>query len=141
MAISAKVEGIERLREKLLALVNSSTARGSVRAANAKSADEMAALVRAIIPRGNDEEGHVADTLKRFQEGDWGEGVSIGDAAHRYPLHLEAGHRDKGGKHVPAKPYWYPSLRVLRKRSKGRVNRAYLAAVKQIAGPAAPTSG
>ena len=59
--------------------------------------------------------------------------VSIGDAAHPYAAALEFGHMDHGV-HVPAEPYFFTTLRVLKTKFKNRMNRAVKAAVGEAFG-------
>jgi hypothetical protein len=131
VGITAKVIGFESLQAKLLTLASDAFA-AKIRDANSKNADEFMSLVSSIIPRG-DESSHLADTMRRDAYGATGVGVSIGDSDHKYPMHLEAGHRNKGGAHVPAKPFWFPAKRVQSKRWRGRVRRAGNEMVKSIA--------
>jgi hypothetical protein len=129
--ISAKVQGLANLEAKLLRLGGPEFEK-KIKDANSKNADEFLALVRSIIPRGT-EDSHLANTLQRFDQGPTGAGVSIGDAEHKYPLHLEAGHRNKGGQHVPGKAYWFPAKRLQSKRWRARTRRAANAMIKAIA--------
>jgi hypothetical protein len=140
VGISAKVIGFESLQAKLLKLGSQAFAE-KIKDANVKNADEFMDLVRSIIPRGEGPNGHLVDSLKKEDFGATGVGVSIGDAEHKYPMHLEAGHRDRGGGHVPAKPYWYPAKRVQSKRWRGRVRRAGNAMIKTIAATGITSTG
>jgi hypothetical protein len=138
VGISAKVIGFESLQAKLLKL-GSDAAAQKIRDANSKNADEFMALISSIIPRG-DKDSHLADTLHRESYGPTGVAVVIGGAGHDYPLHLEAGHRNKGGQHVPGKPFWFPALRVQRKRWRARVRRAGNEMVKGVVASGIATS-
>jgi hypothetical protein len=139
VAISAKVQGLEDLTAKLLKL-GGPVFEEKLRAANAKNAEEFAALVKSIIPRGT-EDSHLADSIVIAQSGRVGTAVSIGDAAHKYPMHLETGHRNKGGEHVPGKPFWYPAKRVQSRRWRGRTRRVGNAMIKTIAAGMASGGG
>ena len=102
-----------------------------MKAANKKSADEFMALVKLAVPRDPEaKNGQLVDTVREDDTGPVRVEVSIGDAAHPYPAHLEFGHRSRGGTHVPAKPYWYPAKRVLKKRAHNRILRAERTAIK-----------
>lgn len=103
-----------------------------MRKANQANADEFAGRVAAIIPRGDPSNGNLVDTLvvRPGEESETAVLVSIGGPGHIYPLHLEAGHRSKDGTHVPAKPFWNPAKRVMRKRARSRGARALSKAVK-----------
>lgn len=130
---SVRTEGLARFKQKLLARMPQA-AREEMRKANQKTANEFEARVRQIIPRGDPARGHLLDSLK--QEAGQGVAVlvSIGDAAHPYPLHLEAGHKAADGSHVPARPAWNPAKRLARKKHRARAARALRAAVKITAG-------
>jgi hypothetical protein len=106
-----------------------------LKAANKKSADEFMALVRMAIPqdRENTKHSHLVDTLQEADVGEAGVSVSIGDAEHPYPAHLEFGHRSRSGTHVEARPAWFPAKRVVKKRSHDRILRAERAAIKAAA--------
>jgi hypothetical protein len=135
MTVSAKVLGLDSLRDKMLRLAGPE-GKAQLKAANEKSAKEFMNLVRIACPRDDDAGGHLIDTLTQEERGEVGVTVSIGREGGEfgYPLHLEAGHKAKNGKHVPPKPFWFPSLRVLRRRSAGRGQRAIRVVVKAIAG-------
>lgn len=128
-----EIQGMSRWQAKIRARLPAAL-KAEVKAANGKSADEFEKLVRRILPRGDGDDGHLADTLvKEDASGsDTGVQVSIGSPEHPYPLHLEAGHRAKDGTHVAGKPAWNPAQRVLAKRHKGRVNRAANKAIKAL---------
>ena len=106
-----------------------------LRAANQKSAEDMARQVRAILPRGDAERGHLVDSVRVEQVSAVGFSTSIGDEAHPYPAKLEWGHKARDGSHVPAVPAWFPARRVTKKRARGRITRAERAAIKTIATP------
>lgn len=133
MPVSAKVEGMARLRERLLAMAGPQ-AEAAMHKANARNADEFKATVAAIIPRGDPKDGNLVDTLRRYSPGGIAEAVSIGGPDQPHPLHLEAGHRNRDGTHTPGKPFWNPAKRVLRKKTEGRAKRAERAAIKAITG-------
>lgn len=134
MARSAKVEGLERLRQRVLSRLPAA-AKAEIRKANERTAADFMKTVQRIIPKGDPERGHIVDTLRSEPvAASTGVAVTIGDAAHPYPLHLEAGHKAPDGSHVPGKPAWNPAKRLARKRHKGRAARALRAAIKITAG-------
>jgi hypothetical protein len=132
---SADVEGLQRLRAKLLAMAGPE-AQAAMAKANHKSADEFAAGIRNAIPRGEGEGGHLVNTLKVYSPGGVAWAVTLGGqgTGFPYPFHLEAGHRLPDGTVVPAKPYWNPTKRVMAKRAKARAVRTERAAIKKITG-------
>lgn len=130
-----KVEGLERLRAKVLERLPAEAKR-AIAEANQKNAHDMAALVLRTIPRGNPADGALADSVG-VVEGAQGDGAyltTIGSAKTPYVLHLEAGHRNADGTHTPGKPFWNPSKRVVKKRARGRAARALTKAVKAVTG-------
>ena len=126
-----RVEGLERLKRRLADL--SEAGRAEILKANQRNADEFADTVRKIIPKGNPEDGNLVDTLEvKPGETETGVLVTIGGPDQPHPLHLEAGHRNPDGSHTPAKPYWNPAKRVLKKRARGRASRALNKAIKDV---------
>ncbi len=128
------VENLERLKRRIEKL--SDAAKTKMEKANALNSAEFEAKVNAIIPHTGDAKGgDLKATLTRERgETETGWKVSIGGPGAPYPLHLEAGHMGPGGKPVPAKPFWNPAKRVLRKRAEGRRNRALKQAVDDAKG-------
>ena len=47
-----------------------------------------------------------------------------------YAAHVEYGHRAENGKHIPAEPYFWPVIRVNKRKIKNRVSRATTKALK-----------
>lgn len=132
-----RTEGLTEFRQKVLSRLPQA-AKDQMAKANEKSADEFVALIERIIPRGEDEGGHLADTLvKEAIPGGVGFKVSLGDAAHPYPLHLEGGHLAPDGSHVPPVPFWNAARHQVAKRHKGRASRAIGKAVKIVFGEGA----
>jgi hypothetical protein len=141
MTVEASVEGIESLTAKLKALYGSQHT-GALLKANQKSAKDFQALVRATAPVDPESRhGHLVDTLAQTEDAR-SVSVSIGNETHRYPFHLEVGHRARDGSHVPGKAFWFPAIRVLKKRRLGQIVRAENATVKAIiASAGTPPSG
>jgi hypothetical protein len=133
--MSARTEGLDKLRRKLVSQLPEGM-RKNIRDANLKNAQEFKAKVLAIIP---EDHGDLAASLTSEDVGDIGVKVSIGGPTAPYPLHLEAGHIDaRTGEHVPAKPYWFPAKRVLRRRFTNRISRGVTKAIKDLAKDPAP---
>lgn len=130
----SRTEGLAEFRQRVLQRLPKE-AKDQMAKANEKSADEFFSLVERIIPRGDDEDGHLADTLvKEAIPGGVGFKVSLGDAAHPYPLHLEGGHLAADGSHVPPVEFWNAARHQVAKRHKGRASRAISKAVKIVFG-------
>lgn len=105
-----------------------------LREANDHNADEFMDRIRSVIPRGDPDDGNLVDSLSK-RAGDRSEMaviVSIGDAQHKHPMHLEGGHRNADGSHTPAKPFWNPTKRVMAKGIKARASRALRQAIKEV---------
>jgi hypothetical protein len=131
--MEVKVQGLEALLAKWARVPES--VKANVKAANDRNAEEFMAAVLRIIPR---EEGKLAGTLEKVAgKTPTAVKVQIGGPEAPYPAHLEFGHRDGKG-HVPAKPVWFPTLRVNRKRFRGRTARAVSAALKALPPPGGP---
>lgn len=131
--MASRVEGLQRLRQKVLQRFPAE-ARKAMKDANEKSAQEFAATVRRIIPKGDELAPELDQTLE-VRDGDAAFGglgvlVSIGGPLAPYPLHLEAGHKAPDGSHVPAKPFWNPAKRIVAKKHKGRASRALRKAIQ-----------
>lgn len=135
MPKSTRTEGLTAYRNTLLKRFPQA-AREEMRKANHKSADDFADLLGRVIVKGDPARGHLADTIRKDESGgsDIAAAVSIGDAAHPYPLHLELGHRAADGSQVAGKPAIIPARRIVAKRHKGRVSRALSKAIKSITG-------
>lgn len=129
--ISAKVQGLERLRNKVLQRLPTE-ARAKLDAANSRNADEFLARVAIVVTKGDPKDGNLVDTLKKEKSdrSETGYAVSIGGPDQPHPMHLEGGHRAPDGSHVPGKPYWNPTKRVMKKRARARNARAASAAIK-----------
>lgn len=102
--------------------------------ANLANADDFAKRVAVNIPKGDPADGQLVDTLKTGQvaSSETGAFATIGGPEAPHALHLEAGHRNKDGSHTPAKPYWYPTRRVMLKRFAGRQSRAIGKAIRGL---------
>lgn len=116
--------------------------RDSQRQADDKNADDFMQQVAVRVPKADgpsDGEHYekLVDTLQKTPgPGPMAVSVSIGGPRAPFPAHLEFGHMSRGGRHVPAEPFWYPTLRVNRTRFRSRRSRAASAALKTIASPA-----
>jgi hypothetical protein len=127
--MASRVENLARFRTRVLSRFPKA-AQDEMKKANRKSAEEFAATVRRIIPKGDALAPELDQTLE-IRDGDQtGVIVSIGGPQAPYPLHLEAGHKAPDGSHVPAKPFWNPAKRLASKKHKGRASRALRKAIQ-----------
>lgn len=141
MATYAKIIGVAKLRRKLEALV--AVGRDEIKRAMETSADEIVALAKNLVPvdKGNlkDSIGWTwgkapkgAMTLGTVQTNEVDSGFTItifaGNSEAYYARWVEFGTQK-----MAAQPYFYPSYRALRRRSKSRVTRAVTKAIKKVA--------
>lgn len=134
--MATKVEGLARLRAKVLQRFPAAV-KADMKAANRKNAEEFAATVRRIIPKGDPKDGQLVETLQisDAEGSETGVEVTIGGPSAPHPLHLEAGHRNRDGSHTAAKPFWNPAKRTMSKKAKGRANRVANKAIKGLTTP------
>jgi len=141
MATYAKVIGVAKLRRKLDALV--AVGRDEIKRAMETSADEIVALAKNLVPV---DKGDLKDsigwtwgkapkgamTLGTVQSNEVDSGFTItifaGNSEAYYARWVEFGTQK-----MAAQPYFYPSYRALRRRSKSRVTRAVTKAIKKVA--------
>lgn len=135
--MDVKVTGLQALEAKFARLPPS--VQIALREANEANARDFMQKVAAIVPVDDDAGGHLVSTLEKTA-GDkpGGVRVSIGGPEAPYPAHLEYGHMDRGGGHVPAKPFWWTTWRVNKRLFQGRASRAASKALKALAVSAAP---
>lgn len=133
----AKVQGLDKLRKKMRALPD--VARKEIRAAMEKGANEIVAMAKGLVPVDN---GDLRDsigwtwgsapkgsmTLAQAGEGDFRLTIYAGNDRAFYARWVEFGTEQN-----TAQPFFYPSYRALRKRTKSRISRAYTKAAKKVA--------
>lgn len=135
--MSARIQGLDRLNRKLAALP--AVARAEMEKALAKSADEIVALARSLVPVDD-------GALKASIGWTWG-------AAPRGAIALASGSAggltvtvfagsdeafyarwvEFGTVKMAARPFFFVSYRALRKRTKNRIRRSQRAAAKKVA--------
>ena len=121
MSITFKVRKKDALRRKLLALAPATE--GEIRKAVRRSVDELAAKARDFAPERT-------GALKRSIEAvTFDEGLRGAVQARAPHAHLV----EFGTVRAKARPFLFPSYRLLRKRIKGRFSRAINKAAKQVA--------
>jgi hypothetical protein len=105
-----------------------------------ESADEFVSAVQQACPT-SDLEGHPGELRESIHKKPGDDALQkyvVADAkdakGNYYGVHVETGHKTPDGKHVPAYPFWWPTWRLTRKRIRSRINRAFDAAMKEIAG-------
>lgn len=113
-----KVEGLERLKKRFAKLPQKM--RVEVRAAIDKSADELIAFQKRLVPV---ETGELRDSIEKR------------DGRHELSVEVfsddfKARWVEFGTVKMTARPFFYPAYRTLRRRIKGRISRAVKKAVK-----------
>ena len=138
----ANVQGADAVQRILASLPDAIT--GPVQDAINQGGDDLAAQAKAIAPVAPEFETHPGQMRESIRREDNGRALSttvVCDARDKdgkpYPAHVEYGHRTKAGRHVPAKPFFWPSYRVAKKRIRSRISRAINKGVKSVAGSAA----
>ena len=154
--MATRVDGLERLRRKLRRLPDA--ARAEIAKAMEQSAAEIVALAKSLVPVdsgdlrdsigwtwGDAPQGSI--TLGTVRQSGSGAGnmvitVYAGNSEAFYARWVEFGtspHTNEGmfaGSHnpgTPARPYFYPAYRALRRRVRGRVTRAVNRSAKKVA--------
>lgn len=132
----ATVEGLDDVNAMFDRVVQNT--RAYVLPAIDQGADEFLAAARASCPASSLESrtGELRDGLNKsvnpFKEG---QVLVFNDArdpdGDYYAAHVELGHRTRDGGHVPAKPSFWPSWRLVRKRVYARIQRQVKRAVDE----------
>lgn len=129
------LEGVERLMRRFEAMPDK--VRAATRDAVQKGAAEMVAEMIAIAPRDNDpNNGEQVREHIRWEVGRLGDvsAVVIADAkdAKGRPKasRVELGHMAEDGTEVPASPFFYPVVRLRRKRVRSRITREMRKAIR-----------
>ena len=132
-----KFKGLDALQRKLRDLPTEIKA--ELQASLEKSGSEMVSLARGLAPV---DEGDLRDSIVmtsaggltpiyggggQTKVGDLAVRVTAGDFFTRYGAHVEY-----GTKTMAARPFFWPAWRVLRRRIRGRTNRAITAALRKV---------
>lgn len=141
MATYAKVIGVAKLRRKLEALV--AVGRDEIKRAMETSADEIVALAKNLVPVDKgDLKDSIGWTWGKAPKGAMTLGKVQSDGVDsEFTITIFAGNSEAyyarwvefGTQKMAAQPYFYPSYRALRRRSKSRVTRAVTKAIKKVA--------
>jgi len=141
MATYAKVIGLPKLKKKLEALV--AVGRDEIRRAMETSADEIVALAKNLVPVDKgDLKDSIGWTWGKAPKGAMTLGKVQSDGVDsEFTITIYAGNSEAyyarwvefGTQKMGAQPYFYPSYRALRRRSKSRVTRAVTKAIKKVA--------
>lgn len=105
-------------------------AQAEARRACQTSAVDLAAKVKAAVPRGDPRRGHIQDSVTVYQKDPDTWAVKVGDEARPYAAFLEFGHRDSGGGRVAPLKFFFPSVKVINKRHRAKLRRWFRKAIK-----------
>lgn len=94
------------------------------------AADELVARVKAAVPRGDPRNGHIVDSVQKYQKDEHTVAVKIGGDATPYAAALEFGHAAPDGSRVPPQKVFFPQVRVINKRHGRRIRRWFRKAIK-----------
>jgi hypothetical protein len=129
------LDGLPRL-EKILAAMPD-TLKANVKESLRKSADAFVERLHQVLPISemDTHPGALRDSAHR-EDGPSSVGSTvIVDAkdhnGESYAKHVEFGHKTKTGKHVAAKPAFYPALRLMKKQIVADVRQAVFDSVQQ----------
>lgn len=130
MAVHARTEGLEKLAARWATV--KAAARANIEAAGDKSVKEFVTRAQAIAPVDH---GELRDSVHggRSPKKPMAWYVMAGadrPSKHGGTLHDEARMVEFGTQKTRAQPFFLTTWRVLKKRTRGRMNRAMLAAVK-----------
>jgi HK97 gp10 family phage protein len=135
-----KVLGVNRLKKKLQSIPSKS--RPAIRAALAKSADDMVAMMKRLAPVDSGDlrdsigwtwgtqtpDGTVAFATSKFSDPDLTITIYAGDDKAFYTRWVEFGTTQN-----PAHPFFFTSYRASRKSAKSRIKRAVNKAARDSA--------
>lgn len=101
-------------------------------------ADELVAMLRGVAPVGaqdDDQPGRLREAVHR-EAGPSEIAIDVvvdprDSKGQGYAPHVEYGHVAENGTHVPAQPFFWPTIRVQRRRIRSRVARAASAGIRE----------
>lgn len=94
-----------------------------------KTADDTVKRLKIVAPVHPDAP-HLRDTIRKEKgKDDLTYEVKVGSSTLIYAPFVEFGHR-KHGKHVPAQPFFFPTIKIMRRRFRQRLIRAIRKALK-----------
>ncbi|MEI4482231.1 MULTISPECIES: HK97-gp10 family putative phage morphogenesis protein [unclassified Phyllobacterium] len=131
------ISGLKRLNKKFALLPK--VARDAIRDAMAKSADEIVALMKSLVPKDSGElVESIGWTWDKAPDGsvvvavatasDMTITIYAGSDAAYYARWVEFGTQKKS-----AQPFFFVAYRALRKRTKSRISRATTKAARKVA--------
>ncbi len=136
----ASVAGLPALIARIEALPPAvrTAAQGALR----RSAEAVLARMKSIAPVGDEAHGQRPGALRdslRIEQGAHELSLLIiadpkDEHGHGYAKHVEYGHVSPNGGHVAAEPFFWPSVRVQRRRANALMSREVGRAIRAAAG-------
>jgi hypothetical protein len=114
------------------AIIRSNRANAEAEALRAceTSARELGKRVQKTLGRGDPRNGHLADTINVFQSNATTWTVEVGSSSQEYAAALEFGHLSPDGSRVPAKKFFFPSVKIMNKKHRRRILAWFRKALK-----------
>ncbi|WP_395444051.1 hypothetical protein [Caulobacter sp. UC70_42] len=99
--------------------------REAILAVNERIATQHAARLAITVPKGSPYRGHIVSSI-RVKTGANGfeKVISIGSEAFPYAAPLEFGHRNKDGSRTPPTKFFFPLVRIMRRKYRAALIRA-----------------
>ncbi len=101
-----------------------------------EGADDLVGLIKAAAPV-SELEGHPGELRDSVHKAEGHHALQVLvvedaglDRGDPYAAHVEYGHKAKNGAHVPAVPFFWPSVRVARRKLQNRIAAAVRRAVR-----------
>jgi phage gpG-like protein len=110
------------------AIIRSNRANAEAEALRAceTSARELGKRVQKTLGRGDPRNGHLADTINVFQSN----ATTWTSSSQEYAAALEFGHLSPDGSRVPAKKFFFPSVKIMNKKHRRRILAWFRKALK-----------
>lgn len=131
------VEGVERMSARVNAIP--AAVRERVQTALRQGAADIVATLRAVAPV-SELDSHPGELRENIHAED-GPLISVdvmvdppGKDGKGYAPHVEYGHVAANGTHVPAQPFFWPTLRTRRRAMRNKINTASRNAIKAAVG-------
>jgi hypothetical protein len=107
--------------------------REAAKATNEKVAAETVARLKLTVPHGPDKRGHIVDSI-RVEPGrhELEVIIKVGSEAMPYAAPLEFGHKNPDGSRTAPSKFFFPVIKIMRKRWRARLIRAIRSAYKKL---------
>ena len=131
MARRGGFDGQRAYEAKLMA--HPQAVRDAAKDAIDKTAAETVARLKLNVPHGPDERGHIVDSI-RVEPGrhELEVVIKVGSEAMPYAAPLEFGHKNPDGSRTAPAKFFFPTIKVMRKKLRARTIRAIRAAYRKL---------